>query len=480
MALSLLQNVWWLLVLIGVMILIHELGHFWAARAFDVRVDVFSFGFGPRLFGFRRGETDYRFSLILFGGYVKMAGENPLENMGSPGQGRLEVAAALANADNAPAEPSASDPRQLNNKPRWQRLIITAAGPFMNVVLAVAVLTGLYMVSYEKIIDEGGATIGHVMPDSPAARAGIQAGDKIVRLDGKKDPDWEDIISTEIAGAQRAMTVTLERAGHQFTVSVTPVLDEKEGVGSAGWEGQTQIQLGGVSEGTPAEKAGMKKGDLLLRINNIPIHSRFTLPEVIRKSDGNPVTIEYVRDGQTRNVTVKPAFKNPDGTARWMIGVATDVKWNIQKTSLSFPDALRQSVVQNGKNASLIFEFLRGMIERRMSAKTLEGPIGIAQQAKDAANEGPSAFLTLMSVVSLNLAIVNMLPIPILDGAMILTLLIEMVMGRDISLSVKETALKVGFVFLMMLMVFVIYNDIARRFTPGLLMPTETVVRRSF
>jgi regulator of sigma E protease len=187
----------------------------------------------------------------------------------------------------------------------------------------------------------------------------------------------------------------------------------------------------------PAEKAGLKKGDLLLRIDNIPIHSRFTLPEVIKKSEGNPVTIEYVRDGQTRTVTMKPVFKNPDGTARWMIGVGSDVRWNIQKTALSFPDAVRQSLVQNGKNATLILEFLRGMIERRMSAKTLEGPIGIAQQAKEAANEGPAAFLTLMSVVSLNLAIVNLLPIPILDGAMILTLLIEMVMGRDISLGVK-------------------------------------------
>ncbi len=446
MALSLLQNVWWLLVLIGIMILVHELGHFWAARAFDVRVDVFSFGFGPRLFGFRRGETDYRFSLVLFGGYVKMAGEMPGE---------------------VPSE----DPRTVLNKPRWQRLIITAAGPFMNVVLAIAVLTGLYMVAYERIVDEGGAKIGHVMPDSPAARAGIQAGDKIVKLDGQKNPDWEDIITKEIAGAERPMMVTVERAGHDFTASVTPVLDEKEGVGSAGWEGQNQIQVGAVNAGMPAEAAGLKKGDLLLRVNNIPIHSRFTLPEVIKKSDGNPVTIEYSRNGQVHTVTMRPAFKNPDGTARWMIGVASDVKWNIQKTKLSLPDAFRQSLIQNGKNASLIFEFLRGMIERRMSAKNLEGPIGIAHEAKDAAEEGPSAFLTLMSVVSLNLAIVNLLPIPILDGAMILTLLIEMVMGRDISVSVKETALKVGFVFLMMLMVFVIYNDIARRFTPGFLAP---------
>src|ERR1700759_489318 len=220
---SLLTNVWWLLVLIGVMILVHELGHFWAARAFDVKVEVFSFGFGPRLFGFRRGETDYRFSLVLFGGYVKMSGEQP---------GEQEV----------------DDPRALSHKPRWQKLIIAAAGPFMNVVLAIAVLTGLFMVSYEKILNEGGAVVGHVVADSPAAKAGIQPGDKIVRLNGKDNPDWEEIITREIEGAQRNLTVTIERNGKQFPVSVTPVLDEKEGVGNAGWEGQDEIQVEAVSE----------------------------------------------------------------------------------------------------------------------------------------------------------------------------------------------------------------------------------------
>jgi regulator of sigma E protease len=445
MALSFLLNIWWLLVLIGVMILVHELGHFWAARAFDVKVEVFSFGFGPRLFGFRRGETDYRFSLILFGGYVKMSGEQP-------------------------GEQETDDPRALSHKPRWQKLIIAAAGPFMNVVLAIAVLTGLFMVSYEKILNEGGAVVGHVVPDSPAAKAGIQAGDKIVRLNGKDNPDWEEIFTKEIEGAQRNLSVTIERNGRQFPVSVTPVLDEKEGLGSAGWEGQNEIQVGSVTEGYPAFSAGFKKGDLLVKINNIPIHSRFTLPEVIRKSDGKPVTIEYVRDGSHHTVTLKPVFKNPDGTARWMIGVQSDIKLNIQKTKLSFPDALHESLVQNGKNASLIVEFLRGILERRMSAKNLSGPIGIAQYATQAAEEGPSAFLMLMSVVSLNLAIFNLLPIPILDGGVILMLLVEMVMGRDLSLNVKEAMLKVGFVFLMMLVVFVIYNDIAKRFTPGLLL----------
>src|SRR5215467_13756109 len=157
---SILQNVLALLVLIGVMINIHELGHFWAARYFDVKVEAFSFGFGTRLFGFRRGETDYRFSLIPFGGYVKMAGEQP-------------------------GDEAVADPGSFLSKPRWQRLIIAFAGPFMNIVLAIAVLTGLFMVQYEKIIDQDGATIGHVIAGSPADKAGILAGDKIVRLEGK-------------------------------------------------------------------------------------------------------------------------------------------------------------------------------------------------------------------------------------------------------------------------------------------------------
>jgi regulator of sigma E protease len=446
---SILVSVWWLLVLIGVMILVHELGHFWAARAFDVKVEVFSFGFGPRLFGFRRGETDYRFSAFLFGGYVKMVGDQPGEN----------------NAD---------DPRGFLAKARWKRLIIAFAGPFMNIVLAVAVLTGLFMVSYEKVIDDNGALIGHVMAGSPAARAGIQAGDKIVRLNGKDNPDWEDVISTEISGVGREITVSLERQGHIFSTSVSPVLDEKAGLGDAGWEGQNQIQVGGVSEGMPAEAAGLKKGDLLMKVNGLPIHSRYTLPEVIRKSDGRPVTIEYTRDGVAHTVAIVPVFRNLDGSQHWLIGVLSDVKWHVQRMSLSFPAALRESIRQNQKYATLIVDLLRGIVERRMPAKNVMGPVGIAQEAKQAAQDGPAAFLTLMSMVSLNLAIMNLLPIPILDGAMILTLLIEMVMGRDISMNVKEAALKVGFVFLMMLMVFVLYNDIARRFTPGLILPAAT------
>src|ERR1700730_18184879 len=192
-----LQNTWWLLVLIGVMILIHELGHYWAARFFDVRVDAFSFGFGPRLFGFRKGETDFRFSLILFGGYVKMAGEQP-------------------------GDENANDPRGFLSKPRWQRMIIAVAGPFMNILLAVAVLTGLFMVKFPKIPNKPSPTIGYVVPDSPAAKAGIKEGDKIVQIDNTVNPTWEDILFKEAASAQHPLAVFVERNGLRQRFTAVP------------------------------------------------------------------------------------------------------------------------------------------------------------------------------------------------------------------------------------------------------------------
>src|SRR6266542_4386151 len=243
------QNVLWLLVLIGVMILIHELGHFWAARYFDVKVDVFSFGFGPRLFGFRKGETDYRFSAILFGGYVKMAGEQP-------------------------GDESINDPRAFLAKPRWQRLIIAAAGPFMNVVLAVGLLTGLFMVKYQRLAEpQVRGLVGHAMADSAAAKAGIKDGDRIVEIEGKENPSWEDIILKEVASASSPMHITVERNGQRFSTVVTPVLDERSGVGFAGWAEQGDIQLGLLSPNMPAEQAGLQKGDLIISANGQPIHS---------------------------------------------------------------------------------------------------------------------------------------------------------------------------------------------------------------
>ena len=437
------ENILWLLVLIGIMIMIHELGHFWAARFFDVKVETFSFGFGPRLFGFRRGETDYRFSIILFGGYVKMSGEQI-------------------------GDEHADDPRSLLAKPRWQRLIIAFAGPFMNVALAVGLLTGLFMVKFQKVSDaDMQAVIGHVMPDSPAAKAGIQDGDRIVTLDGKPNPTWEDVGLKEVEGAYRPMFVTIERNGKHFDTTVTPTMGERSGLGFAGWDERGEVQLGEITPHLPADKAGLKKGDLLISVNGQPIHSVFKFQEITQNSGGQPVVVEFERNRQKQQISVRPVFASIDGPQRWMIGVMPQQKLNLITTRLSLPDALRESIRQNSKGAMLIAQFLKGVVERRMSAKNLTGPIGIAQLSGEAAREGPSAFVLLMSMVSLNLAIFNLLPIPILDGGVIVMLFVEMIMHRDLSLNVKEAVFKVGFVAIMVIVAFAIYNDISRILPAG-------------
>jgi regulator of sigma E protease len=441
------QSTFWFLILIGVMILIHELGHFWAARFFDVRVDTFSFGFGPRLFGFRRGETDYRVSAVFFlGGFVKMAGE-------------------------LPGDENANDPRGFLAKPRWQRLIIVLAGPIMNVVLAVGLLTGLYMVKFQKVVDaDSGAVIGSVAANTPAAKAGIQEGDRIVKLDGKRDPTWDDIILKEIENASRPMHLVIQRTGlnaSEFDATVTPVLDERSGAGSAGWSEKGEVQLGPVTAGMPAEKVGLQQGDLILNAAGHPIHATVRFHEVIRGSGGKPVAIEFQRNGKPMQVTVQPVWSGADGQPRWVIGAFVEPKLNIVTTRLSLPGALRQSVQENVRSAGLIFQVLEGIIERRISAKLLDGPVRIAQMSGLAAKQGPSAFIMLMSMVSLNLAVVNLMPLPILDGGSVVMLIIEMVMRRDLSLSVKEAVFKVGFVFIMMLVAFVLYNDITKILPAG-------------
>jgi regulator of sigma E protease len=428
-----LQNIWWLLVLIGVMILIHELGHYWTARFFDVRVDVFSFGFGPRLFGFRKGETDFRFSAILFGGYVKMAGQEP-------------------------GDENANDPRAFLAKPRWQRLIISFAGPFMNIVLAVGLLAVVFMVHFEKLPNKPNPVIGYVEPGTVAAKADLREGDQIVQVDNKVDPTWQDVAILGGAKAGFPLDIWYVRDGQRKHITLTPSKDKQSGAGVLGWWESSEVDIGSVEVDSGAEKAGLKRGDILVSVNGQPIRSTPKLPDIINATPGKPVELEYKRDGRLHQVTVTPAKKkDADG---WKIGVGIRNKRII--TQLPFPQAVAESVRENVKDASLIYTLLKGIVEHRMSAGSMMGPIGIAQVSGEAARGGIIPFVGLMAAVSLNLAVFNLLPIPILDGGVILLLLIEMFMRRDLSLRVKEAVFKVGFVFLMAVVAFVIYNDISK------------------
>jgi len=439
-----LQDVLAVVFVLGVMILIHELGHFLAAKHFDVRVEAFSFGFGPRLFGRKVGETDYRVCALPLGGYVKMAGEQP-------------------------GDEHTNDPREFSSKPRWQRLIIAVMGPAMNIILAVALLVGLFMVRYERLaVQSQPPILSDVEANSPAAKAGLQDGDRIEAVDGKQNPSWEDVNMRVVASAGEPLHLTVERSGRQFEATVTPTADPSTGVGYTGWAEQVPIELGEIIPGMPAAKAGLKTGDLLISVNGEPIHSGRKLPDALQRGGGQPVVLEYSRNGVRQTTTVTPVFRQSDREASaWRIGVALLPKYEKIITRLSFGAALRESIDQNRKNATLILEFLRGILQRRMSPKSLNGPIGIAQLSGQAARHGFGDLMMLMSAISLNLGIFNLLPIPILDGGVIVLLLFESLIGRDISLAVKERIVQVGFVFLMLLFVFVIYNDIVKSLAHG-------------
>jgi regulator of sigma E protease len=435
MPLVIFQNIWWALVLIGIMIMIHEFGHYWAARFFDVKVETFSFGFGPRLFGFKKGETEFRVAAICFGGYVKMAGEQP-------------------------GDENAADPRGFLAKPRWQRLIIAFAGPFMNIILAIAILTGLFMVRYPKLPSTPAPEIGYILPNSAAAQAGLREGDRIVQIDDTVNPTWEDISMKEIASAGHELHVWIVRNGERKLFKVTPVLEPRNGIGFAGWGEQSEIQIASAFPDKPAGKAGLKAGDIVVSVNGQPIHSTPKVHDLVSNNGGKTVEVTYSRNGQLVTTSITPVKTNLDGTDKWMIGVTLEPK--VEFVKLSLPMALKESVRQNAKSATLIYQFLRGVIERRMSPRSIDGPIRIAQLSGDAAREGPTAYFGLTAMVSLNLAIFNLLPIPILDGGVILLLLVEMFMRRDLSLRVKETVFKLGFVFLMAVVAFVLYNDISK------------------
>jgi len=322
------------------------------------------------------------------------------------------------------------------------------------------VLTGLFMVRFPKVPAVPSPVVGYVVPDSAAAKAGVQEGDRIVQIGDTADPVWEDIAMKEATSAGHPLSVWIERNGERKLVAVTPTLDAKTGTGFAGWAEESEIEIASVLSDKPAGKVGLKPGDTLISVNGEPVRSTPKLREVITSTGGKPVLLEYSRNGQKHTVTVTPAMTSSEGADRWMIGVSLQPR--LVFVSLSMPQALVQSLKYNVKNATFIYQFLRGVVERRMSPKSAAGPIGIAQMSGEAAREGVASYLGLAAALSLNLAIVNLLPVPILDGGVILLLLIEIFMRRDLSLRVKEAALKLGFVFLMVVVAFAIYNDISK------------------
>lgn len=433
-----------MLVLIGILVTIHELGHYWAAIICGVKVEAFSFGFGPRLFGFRRGDTDFKICAIPLGGYVKMAGEMYGDGLTA-----------------APEEPT--DPRSFLAKPRYQRLFIAFAGPAMNVVLAIVILTGINLFHFPTIeMPDGPLTISVVQKGGPADQAGLREGDQIVEINGQRDVRWLDFLKEVAISVNNPVSLVYLRDGRENRTTVTPVEDPQSRLGDVGLEGDTDVEVARLTPGMPADQAGVKVGDILVSANGHPLRSQVALLRRVRENPGQPVDLIVKRNNQLITFRMMPKLDQEQGETapQWRIGLVPRLRQTF--VSLPFPQALQQAVRQSADSAGLIYRLLQGMIVRRISAKTVSGPLGLAVAAGETARAGILPFIQLMADVSINLAVINLLPIPILDGGMILMLLIEMAARRDLSLRIKESVLKVGLAFLLMVVALVLYNDISK------------------
>jgi regulator of sigma E protease len=427
-------------VVLGFMILIHEFGHYAAAKLLGVRVEVFSIGFGKRLIGFRRGETDYRIAAIPLGGYVKMTGENPMDER-------------------------TGDPAEFLSHPRWHRFIIAIAGPFMNIMLAIVLLAGVYMVHYEyPTFWEQPAVVGWVDPDSPAAKIGLERGDRITHIDGISNPTWEQVEPRVMLNPNQPVAITVQRGNQTIDKTLTPEESGLSRLGYAGVEPEHPLIITDIEANMPAAKAGIQEGDKLVALDGAPIPALGAMIETLKHTKDKPVQLTVERDGQQKTFTVTPVPTTIDGETVYRVGIGS---LPLKVGKLSFGAAFQRSFEDNRKTSLLILELVEKLVQRKVSLRTVEGPVGISQAAGRAANEGWTPLLGLTAAISLNLGIFNLLPIPILDGGVILLLFIEALMRRDISLNIKERIYQAAFVFLVLFAVMVIYNDLAKTI-PGL------------
>jgi regulator of sigma E protease len=420
------------LFVLGVLIFVHELGHFLAARRVGVRVLTFSLGFGPKIAKVRRGDTEYCISVIPLGGYVKMAGENP-------------------------DDPRTGRPDEFLSKTKWERFQILIMGPAMNIILAVVVMAIVLAQGADvPIYQDQPPVVGAVAPGSPAERAGIQRGDRILTVAGDEVDTWDDLFLAVGTRPDREVVLTLLRNGERQSVSLRTESETRFEIGNIGVLPDINPIVLSVIAGRPAEKAGLKAGDVVLAVNGERMVTRTQFIEAISRNGEREIELTVEREEQQLRIRATP-YKEGD---RGMLGLY------VTEPTRSFTpgplEAIQLSVKRNIEFGGLIFKTLGGLFVGETSPRQLMGPVAIAQLSGESAQAGWIALFTLMASISLNLGLLNLLPIPVLDGGHILIMALEGVARRDFSMAVKEKMLLAGFVLLMMLMVTVIYNDLTR------------------
>jgi regulator of sigma E protease len=403
------------------------------ARRIGVRVLTFSLGFGPKLLSFRRGETEYCVSAIPLGGYVKMAGENPED-----------------------ARTGASD--EFLSKSKWERFQVLIMGPVMNIILALVVMSlVLYQGADVPAFEQQPMVVGAVAPDSVAAKAGIQPGDRVVAVNDVPTPTWEAFSMQIIPRAGREVRLAIDRGGKRIEQSLVPTAMGKYELGYVGLEPALRPQVKEVIPGEAAQESGLRAGDIVLGVNGEKRISQPRVIELIRANEGKPLAFEILREGQPQTLTIIP--REFGDSAR--IG-ATIIPWEFRVMKPSLVEAVVLSAQKNWEWARLIVQTLVGLFTRDTPVKQLMGPLAIADLSGDAAQAGWVQLFSLMAMISLNLGLLNLMPVPVLDGGHITILALEGLSRRDFSMKVKEKMLLAGFALLLMLMVTVIYNDLTR------------------
>ena len=431
-----------IVLVLGVIILVHEWGHFIIARLFKVRVDVFSIGFGPRLFGFKWGETDWRISAVPLGGYVRMAGQD------------------LSDIDAGEEKPTGA-PDELMSKPRWQRALITAAGPAVNLLFPIVLLGGYYLVAGVPYAAFLNGPI--VVAESPATQAAtensLKTGDRVLSVNGLKNPTWEQVQSLLSRVAPGAtLNVQVENNGVARNVDL-PLTNDNASRPFGYYPIPPRISE--VAPDTPASHAGLRPGDTVVAIDGQKIGYWDQFVELVRGSGGKTLQLEVSRNGQTLTLPVTPKQGLADkADTKYQIGVAPEPSLAYKRVSLSV--AANEA---SGRTYEVVEDTLGvfgKLFSGRVSVKQLQSVVGISRAAGEAVSQGAYTVITLMVLISVNLGILNLLPIPILDGGNILLLALEGIRRRDFSLAFKERFIQVGLVFLLVLFAYVMYNDVVR------------------
>jgi regulator of sigma E protease len=425
------------LIVFGILVFIHEFGHFLMAKLVGIRVEVFSFGYGKRLFGVKKGETDYRISLLPMGGYVKMLGEGMFE----------------------PGRPVAPDDMMAKN--RGQRFLVMVMGSVMNILLAVAlvaVINGMG-VPTPRYQDQK-PVIGAIDAGSPAAKADIEPDDEILAINGRKVATWNDVEIAVGSRPDKVITLEISRAGRVFPVELKTESVSQYEMGYAGFKGKILTQVRLVTANSPAEKAGLKAGDVITAVDGAPVYFYSLIP-LLEKNPERRLVLTVQRQGAAVDIPVIPKKEGNVGK----IGILQEPESVVRK--YGFFGAVAESVKSNLKNFFLVIRFIKDLFTGQASTRQLGGPLEIANFSYAALRMGWVAMMSWIAIISLQLGVLNLLPIPVFDGGQIFVLALESLFRRDFSVKARQIWMQVGFVIFVFLIAFVILNDFVKKLPHG-------------